>query len=68
MDNFRINKDSHDHRLCCIGCIIGLAMAIIGSLLEMSLSYNAPKKDRDGSEGMIASCALICLSAMVING
>ena len=43
-------------------------MAIIGSLLEMSLSYNAPKKDRDGSEGMMASGALICLIAMVIKG
>ena len=63
--------DTNSHRLCCGGCIFGLAGAIIGALQNIYLSCsNAPKseREREKSKDMMLNGSLLSIISMLIKG
>ena len=61
--------DTDFNLLCCLGCILGLIIAIIGSLVDILMSCNNnPRSDQEFFEGLMLTGSVISSISMFIKG
>ena len=61
--------DTIFHQVCCACCIADLAIAILGTILDLDYdSNNAPRGYREISEGLMRNGTLISFIPVVIKG
>ena len=61
--------DTIFHQLCCACCIAGLAIAILGTILDLDYDSNsAPRGNWETSEGLMRNGTWISFISVIIKG